>query len=148
MKFNWGFGILVGMLCFIGFILFLVIKLSTNSAYNHSLVTDNYYAEELVFQQEIQQEDNLKKLSKAILGKKTKLGWQITFPEEVYQAKVKGKVFLYRPSNQNLDFDLPFITSESNLLIPDKHLVDGRWNIRIEWEMQGEKYLYKSQFFY
>jgi hypothetical protein len=61
---------------------------------------------------------------------------------------ITGEVFLYRPSNQQLDFDFPIVLSGSNLLIPDKELMDGRWNITIEFTYNNEDYLYKKAIVY
>ena len=55
--------------------------------------------------------------------------------------KIKGKVFLYRPSNKQLDFEVPISISKNYLLVPENRLVDGRWNIAVEWEYENKKYL-------
>ena len=148
MKWNWGKGLVVGMLCFMGFILYLVITMSTNKKYSHDLVTEEYYAKEMAYQDEIDHETNLKTLSKTIMGKRTAEGWLIRFPEEINDTNSKGTVFLYRPSNQKLDVDFPMVLSGSNLLIPDDRLLDGRWNITIQWKTQGKPYLYKKSIIY
>ena len=148
MKWNWGKGLVVGMLCFMGFILYLVITMSTNKKYSHDLVTEEYYAKEMAYQDEIDQESNLKTLSKTITGKRTTEGWLLRFPEEINDTNSKGTVFLYRPSNQKLDIDFPMVLSGSNLLIPDDRLIDGRWNITIQWKTQGKPYLYKKSIVY
>jgi hypothetical protein len=46
MKLNWGTGIVLGFLSFMSFILFFVLKLQTNSAYDHELVAKDYYKQE------------------------------------------------------------------------------------------------------
>ncbi len=148
MKWNWGKGLVVGMLLFMSFILYLVITMSTDKKYDHDLVTEDYYAKELAYQNDIDKQTNLKTLSSIISGRKTSEGWLLTFPEELNNTNSNGKVFLYRPSNQNLDFDFPFVLDKSNLLIPDNRLVDGRWNITIEWETNGTSYLYKNSIVY
>ncbi|RNC87223.1 MAG: cytochrome C oxidase Cbb3 [Winogradskyella sp.] len=148
MKWNWGKGIVLGMLGFMSFILYLVITMSTDKKYSHDLVTEEYYAKEMAYQNEIDNESNLKTLSQPIKGKKTTEGWLISFPEEINETNTKGKVFLYRPSNQKLDFDFPLLLNTSNLLIPDNRLLDGRWNITIEWETNNETYLYKKAITY
>ena len=61
---------------------------------------------------------------------------------------ITGKVFLYRPSNKQLDFETPISLSEHTLLIPDKRLLDGRWNIKVDWQYKGNKYLYKKEISY
>lgn len=148
MNWNWGKGLVVGMLCFMGFILYLVITMSTDKRYSHDLVTEEYYAKEMAYQNEIDNETNLKTLSKPIIGKKTENGWLISFPKEINETNTKGIVFLYRPSNQKLDFEIPLVLHKSNLLIPDKRLLDGRWNITIDWKTNNKSYLYKKAITY
>ena len=53
MKINWGTGIVLAIIAFIGFILFFVIKMSTDDRANHDLVTEEYYKAELGYQKEI-----------------------------------------------------------------------------------------------
>ncbi|MGV6831230.1 MAG: FixH family protein [bacterium] len=148
MNWNWGKGLVVGMLCFMGFILYLVITMSTDKRYSHDLVTEEYYAKEMAYQKEIDNETNLKSLSKPIIGKKTENGWLISFPEEINETNTEGIVFLYRPSNQKLDFEIPLVLHKSNLLIPDERLLDGRWNITIDWKTNNKSYLYKKAITY
>jgi len=62
--------------------------------------------------------------------------------------QIKGTVSLYRPSNKQLDFDLPISLSNTHLLIPDKRLLDGRWDIKIKWEINGDSYLQKEKITY
>lgn len=144
MKWNWGTGIVLVMVGFIAFILYFVITMSTDSAYSHDLVTEEYYAKEMAYQDEIDAETNTNNLDEKIKSKKVETGWLLIFPSELDPLKIKGKVFLYRPSNQQLDFEIPMELSSSNLLIPDKRLIGGRWNITIDWTYQGKSFMYKQ----
>ncbi len=101
-KWNWGKGIVLGMLAFMSFILYMVITMSTSKKYSHDLVTNEYYAKEMAYQTEIDAEANTKNLSKSISGSKTPQGWLITFSEEIDSFNLYGKVILCRPSNQQL----------------------------------------------
>lgn len=148
MKINWGTGIVIAIVLFMSFILFLVIKMSTDKNYEHDLVVEKYYQKELAYQEEIDAEENLKLFSERITGKRVENGWLLTFPPEMENLNIEGKVFLYRPSNKQLDFDFPIELSGLNLLIPDKRLLDGRWNIILDWEYQGKSYLYKDSIMY
>lgn len=148
MKVNWGTGIVVALALFMSFILYLVITMTTDKAYNHDMVVEEYYKEELAYQEEIDAEENSNALSEKIISKKVVNGWLITFPKEIQDDKIKGTVFLYRPSNKQLDFDFPIVLSGSNLLIPDESLLDGRWNITVDWEYGGKSYLYKESITY
>jgi nitrogen fixation protein FixH len=148
MKWNWGTGIVIVMACFISFILYFVIRMSTEEAYSHDLVTEEYYAKEMVYQQEIDAETNTNNLKTKIGSTKDSNGWMLTFPNELDPTKINGKVFLYRPSNQKLDFEIPLELSSPDLLIPDKNLIDGRWNITIDWTYEGKSFMYKEEIVY
>lgn len=148
MKWNWGTGLVIGMLAFIAFILYFVITMSVNKKYSYDLVTEEYYAKAMTYQNEIDEETNTYNLEERITGQKTKEGWLLSFPKELDPEKINGKVFLYRPSNQQLDFDSPIVLSGLNLLIPDKSLVDGRWNITLEWTYENKDFLYKKAIVY
>ena len=148
MKINWGTGLVIAMILFIGFIMFFVISISTNEDLDHDLVTPDYYNKELHYQEEIDAESNLKELSSTINGEKVEGGWLLTFPKEIDPSKIKGTVYLYRPSNKKLDFDLPIVLSGLKLLIPDDRLVEGRWNIALDWEYKNKRYLYKNAITY
>lgn len=148
MKWNWGTGIVVGMACFISFILYFVITMSTDDAYSHDLVTEEYYAKEMVYQNEIDAETNTNNLTEKIKSKKTAEGWLITFPKTLDPTKINGNVFLYRPSNQKLDFESEILLSSNNLLIPDNDLIGGRWNITLDWTFEGKAFMYKEEIVY
>lgn len=148
MKVNWGTAIVLAIIGFMAFIMFFVIKMSTNDEYDHDLVVEDYYQQELEFQKDINKESNAKNLETNVTWTKTNEGVLISFPPELDYKKINGKVFLYRPSNKQLDFEIPISLSNHNLLIPDKRLLDGRWNISIDWSYNDQNYLFKEAMTY
>ncbi len=148
MKINWGTGLVIGMALFIAFILYFVIKISTDKKYDFDLVTEEYYKKEMVFQNEMDAERNSKNLENSIMGEKVTEGWLLTFPKNLDYSKIEGSVVLYRPSNKQLDFEIPLQLSGPNLLIPHNKLVEGRWNTIVHWSYAGEDYLYKNEITY
>jgi len=148
MKFNWGTGIVLAFVAFISFIMYFVINMSTDKKYDHDLVTEQYYSKELKFQEDIDKKKNSRLLKTDIFWKKTQKGLAITFPKQMEYNKIKGKVFLYRPSNKQLDYETEISLSSHTLLIPDERLVGGRWNIYIDWEYENTPYLYNKKIEY
>lgn len=148
MKINWGTGIVIAFVAFISFIMYFIITMMTDSKYDHDLVVEDYYKQELQFQDDINKETNAKSLVENISWKKTTEGIIIIFPENLQKDNITGKVFLYRPSNKQFDFEIPISLSNHNLLIPDKRLLDGRWNIKVDWQYNGKNYLYKKEILY
>lgn len=148
MKFNWGTGLVIGMLLFIGFIMFFVFRMMTDHNLDHDLVTEQYYQKEMELQEMIYAQQNTASMEEQIKGLKTAEGYVITFPEGYDPKKITGNVFLYRPSNKQLDFDFAIDLTNPNLLIPDKRLLDGRWNITINWVYEGNNYQFKKEIVY
>jgi len=148
MKFNWGTGIVLAFIGFISFILYFVISMTVNKKYEHDLVTENYYGQELQFQEDINKQKHAQTLNQDITWTRTEEGLLIQFPENFNVKDITGKVFLYRPSNKQLDFESAISLSNHNLLIPDKRLLGGRWNIKVDWQVNGNSYLYKKEIVY
>lgn len=141
MKINWGSGIVIAFALFMGFILFFVFKVQSDSKYDNELVVEDYYKQERVLQQKINKEENAVLLKHKVTIESTAEGLKIIFPQEFVPGKIKGKVSLYRPSNQKLDFERPISISEPYLLIPKSDLAGGRWDIIIDWEYEGTPYI-------
>jgi len=143
MKINWGTGIVIAIVLFIGFIMVLITLMMSDDNLDHELVTDEYYKKELVYQEEIDAEKNAQLLTENIKITKTSEGLLLIFPKDLDYSNIDGKVSLYRPSNKNLDFELPLDLSSHQLLIPNNKLVEGRWDISVDWKYEGVSYLYK-----
>ena len=141
-KLNWGVGIVITIACFIGFIMFFVIKMSTDKKYDHDLVTEEYYKQELAYQDQIDAQQNSARLAKNIQVEVTAEGIQILFPSE--KKDIKGEVSLYRPSNKKLDLEIPISLENQQMLIPAEKLVEGKYKLSINWKSNKTTYLYKK----
>ncbi|MFG6687388.1 FixH family protein [Mariniflexile sp. HNIBRBA6329] len=148
MKFNWGTGIVVAFIAFISFILYFVITMSTNKKYEHDLVIDNYYGQELEFQNAINKEIHSQTLKQDVVWKRTSEGLLIEFPKNFKPEDITGTISLYRPSNKLLDFETAIQLSNHTFLITEKRLLEGRWNLKVDWKVNGEAYLYKKEIVY
>ncbi len=148
MKFNWGTGIVLAFIGFICFIMYFVVSMFTDNNLDHNLVTENYYKAELEYQNDINKQENSKNLTSDITWQRTNEGLVISFPKDLNAENIEGKVFLYRPSNKQVDFESSISLSNYNLLIPDNRLLDGRWNIKVDWQYKGKSYLYKKEIVY
>ncbi|WP_420570869.1 FixH family protein [Kordia sp.] len=148
MKINWGTGIVLAFVAFISFIMYFIVNMNVQDKYDHDLVTDSYYEEELKYQSSIDKQRNAQKLKENVSVQQTSAGLEITFPKAFDINTIKGKVFLYRPSNRQFDFEMPISLSNHTLLIPDNRLLGGRWNLTIDWSYDTEDYLYKQELNY
>ena len=106
MKINWGTGIVIAFVAFISFIMYFIITMSTDAKYDFDLVTEDYYGQELEFQEDLNKEEHSKTLKTNITWKKTEDGINLVFPKDIDFKNIEGKVFLYRPSNKQFDFEI------------------------------------------
>lgn len=147
-KINWGTGIVIAMVAFIVFILSFVYKTIAIEKYQHELVSEDYYKDELHYQQEIDKLNNAAKLSKNITLTNSEKGVSIHFPEDQDYTKIKGSIFFQRLSNKKLDFSQNIVLDSSNILISNTNLVEGKWIVRIEWKIDNQEYLFKESWFF
>jgi len=148
MKINWGTAIVLVFIGFISFILFFVVKMNTDKKFEHDLVTEDYYKQELAFQQEINAEKNGNELKNNITVIKTVKGLLVVFPKDKDFTEISGSISLYRPSNKKLDFQIPITLQNSEILVPKNQLIEGRWNISVNWQYETTSYLFKESFTY
>jgi hypothetical protein len=148
MKINWGTSIVIVFGLFMTFILYFVFKVQSDSKYDNELVTEDYYKKEQQVQSNIEKQQSANKLEHKVVLKKSIDGITIEFPSDFDYKNIKGKVSLYRPSSQKLDFEIPISLSSSNLLIPNSNLVGGLWDISIDWTYNDSSYLNKETMYY
>ena len=144
MKINWGTGIVLAFAAFISFILYFVVLASTDRKADHDLVTEHYYEKELGFQEEIDAAQIADLPENRILISREKEGIRFHFPATVSAEPVSGTLEAYRPSDKGMDFDLPVVLVNGNMVIPDSLLARGRWDITIRWESNGIRYMRKE----
>jgi nitrogen fixation protein FixH len=144
MKINWGTGIVIAFALFMTFILYFVFEVQSNSKYDNDLVVEEYYKHDSHFQDEMARIQNAHDLKQKPSITYSENGVKIAFPNIYENDKVKGNVLLYRPSNKKFDFDTQIALINSSLLIPQKKLIKGRWDVNMEWEYKGTKYLSKE----
>lgn len=145
MKINWGWSIVIAFGLFMAFILYFVFKVQSDSKYDNELVIDDYYKQERLLQNQIEKEQNAMNLDIALEIKNNADSIVVVFPSAFKPENIKGKVSLYRPSNQKLDFEIPISITAPYLLIPKSDLAGGRWDITVEWEYDGKGYINKKE---
>ncbi|MGO4771902.1 FixH family protein [Flavobacterium sp. W22_SRS_FK3] len=144
MKINWGNGIVIAFALFMTFILYFVFEVQSNSKYDNDLVVEEYYKHDSHFQEEMARVQNAHDLQQKPSITYSKEGVKVTFPNIFENDKVKGNVLLYRPSNKKFDFNTKITLVNSSLVIPQKKMIKGRWDVNMEWQYEGKKYLTKE----
>jgi hypothetical protein len=129
---DWGKGILLTIIAFVGFILTLVI-ISVRQDDIH-LVTENYYEKELQYQDQIDRETSAAGLDREVL----------VFDSEAKSMVLdlpvgaKGNLKLFRPSDERLDQELLLdILQEGKTTVPLEKLKSGYWKVQLTWTENG-----------
>ncbi len=145
MKFNWGTGIVVGMVLFMGFIATLSIKMLYTKI---DLVDENYYELGIEHEQHMKQVRNTKALSQPI-GIETNfstLSLGLTFPKEFSNKAVKGTVLLFYPADKNEDTKYALqLNDQLKQKISLKKLKKGVWKVKLHWSCEGKDYYYEKE---
>jgi hypothetical protein len=133
---NWGHGIAIFFVCFVTFMLVLVVKAFQE---NIDLVTDNYYQEELDYQTRIDKIKNNQLLLVPVEIKSELGGINIQFPE--FESPIQGEIQVFRPSDakfdliREIDADVYYRQHISTSNLPG-----GFYKIKISWEAEGKEY--------
>lgn len=136
---DWGKGILITIIAFVGFIMTLVV-ISVRQD-DIQLVTENYYEKEIKYQEHIEREKSASTLDREVLifdaqGKAMLLDLPLG---------AKGSLQLFRPSDARLDRVLPLeITSEGKTKVPLDDLKAGYWRVQLTWTEDGKDF-YKEK---
>jgi len=140
MKISWGHGVVIALASFIIFILSMIF-LFPNGQKNSEMITDNYYEEELQYQDVIDAKNRADQLAEKPELKINQSGIYILFPEDFNNTNTKFDFYLYRTDDQNLDVKKEFTLSAKNdFEIPAKVLSQGNYILKLKWTTNKVKY--------
>ncbi|MGB0424948.1 MAG: FixH family protein [Flavobacteriales bacterium] len=142
MKFNWGIGITIWIIAFMGFILFMVAKsFSTNTDLN----AENYYEQEIDFQTHIDAVKNGVSFQGKFTFSQDSEYIKVSFPSGFPMDFASGQIHFYRPDNASLDrvFEME---PESQLwqLFSKKEVLSGGYLVKFSW-INGTEEFYTEQ---
>jgi len=148
MKIKWSTAIVIAMISFIVFILSFVYKSVMMDEYQHELVSEDYYRDELHYQEEIDKLKKASELKEDVSLVRNSEGLTIRFPEDFDTSKITGTIYLQRPSNKSLDLRIPIELQQNNILIPDESLATGKYLVVVDWKYEASEYMFKDEIFY
>ncbi|MFZ1689292.1 MAG: FixH family protein [Flavobacteriales bacterium] len=135
---NWGKGLVLVLVAFAVLMTFLVVMSIRNP---EPLVTDQYYEQELVYQQRINNTERANALSTSVVIQPSARGVRITFPAEARNGSIAGVLTLLRPNDPLADRQVTISADSSGIfdaIVPG--LVAGRYNALLEWTANGVAY--------
>jgi len=141
---NWGYKILIVYIVFIAGIVFMVIRSSTEKT---DLVTPDYYAQELKYQEKIDQQSRSNALSAPVTYEVKEQELLVHFPDDFKGKKIEGDIRLYCPSNEKKDVDQKFTSDNlvASLIIRQQN--KGLYELHVSWVVEGLNYYYQKKIF-
>ena len=139
---NWGHKIIVVYGVFVAGMSFLAFKASQQ---NVELVTDDYYAKELVYQKKIDAVKRVASLSATINITSVNHQLTIIFPKDFIKKSIAGEVNMYCPSDEKKDKQELFNVTDSavNIVIPQSY--HGLQYVQVSWVVDGLNYYYEQK---
>lgn len=125
--------------CFIIFILFLVFVFPIGKQ-NSELISDNYYEEELEYQNVINAKKNAETLKEQPIYQQLNEGIKITFPESINVDDNKISFVLFRTDDSNLDVKKELNLQNKAFLIPRKVIKSGSYTLKLKWTENKKPY--------
>ena len=132
MKLHWGWWIAI---IYSVFVLIFIGVLIASLRQDNSLVTEDYYATDLAYQDHKDRVANTRALASPLdqrydANSKT---YHLSFPKQM--RSIRGEVLFYRPSSAHMDFRVAIQPDSLNQqVIPVNRLLPGQWMVKIEWQ--------------
>ncbi len=139
---NWGYRIVLSFIVFIGIIVTMVV---ISMKQDVGLVSEDYYKQEIAYQDQIDRIKRTKALKKQpVIEVHHETGAiEVTLPQEDIQD---GEVWLFRPSDDQMDKKIQ-LPSKGSIQIPIKEMPAGRWQVKVLWSHKGLEYYTENSIF-
>jgi hypothetical protein len=138
---NWGKGITIVLICFMSFIGIMVYRAFSRNA---DLVREDYYENELAFDDIKQAKYNYTQQAEKIKLVRLEEGIEFIFPEGL-NAPTEGEIIFYRPDKKSYDraFTLDLAADHTQLL-SYQNFREGYYDVRIEWTDGSRPFVYET----
>jgi len=138
MRINWGVRIII---IYSSFVVFMLTMVYMCTRQHFDLVSADYYAQELKYQQVIDGTNNTRDLNEKVVIDQTSGVITITLPASNRTIE-SGDILFYRPSNSSSDFTIP-VTSNT-IQVSKGKMHAGLYKIKINWSVD-KKIFYDEQ---
>lgn len=142
---NWGYKILIVYLIFVSGILVMVYKSSTQKL---DMVTSDYYAKELKYQEKIEEASRVAGLSSPLRYQLEDHILTIIFPNDFSGKLLKGEAVLYCPSNEDKDIRSDFSVLDTVLVIHMPYTRKGLFELHLSWKADELTYYLEKKLFF
>lgn len=140
-KWHWGTKIFLVYGLFVVFMLGMVYMCTRQ---HYDLVTPDYYAQELKYQEVIDGHNNLQALGKKVEISRTANLVTVQLPMAVTVGNAEVK--FYRPDNASFDFSIT-ITEGDKVMVPAAKFKKGLYKVKSVWMNDGKRYYDEQTYF-
>ncbi|GAB1370829.1 hypothetical protein MASR1M45_08910 [Candidatus Kapaibacterium sp.] len=131
-KFHWGISIAIFYILFVLVLVAFVIFTRFNQV---DLVDEDYYENELVYQDKINKIQRVNKLERKMSITQVDDKVLLIFPTDNLNKNISGEITFFRPSDKKLDFKLAVNPETDGKQILDATKINkGLWRVKVDWK--------------
>ncbi|MBS1915347.1 MAG: FixH family protein [Bacteroidetes bacterium] len=141
---NWGNKLILVFIAFAGWMGYLAYRATS---VHIDLVENDYYKNELKYQDVIDANNRTNSLSSKIIITQDKDHINFQLPEEMKNTIVKGTVWFYCASDEKKDRHIKLTLNENAMQQLDiKNFLPGNYTVKFDWESNQKKYYEEETF--
>lgn len=138
MRISWGVKIAATYIFFVIAILVLVVIFMNQDV---GLVTKDYYAKEIKYQDQIDKENRTKELAEQLNINLEAGIIKLSFPKFFRPTEIGGTIQFYRPADKTKDFAVNIaLDSTHTQSLSATNLEKGLWKVQVDWNAKGNTY--------
>ena len=143
-RMNWGWSIVLAFSLFGAFIIALVVRSFQETI---DLVSEDYYQQELGYQQQIDKMTNNQALLVPLTFTQQAQQLVVQFPADL-AAEVKGEIHLFCPSDARSDQIMTIaLNPQRQQIIATDGLITGRYKVKVDWTSRDAAYYTEETIF-
>jgi len=143
MKIGWGYRIAFLYISFASLIIYFVTR---SMGEKIDLVSTDYYAQELKFQDKIESINRSNSLTEPLTFELNDSEIIITYPGDLKGKPIVGNIIFFRPSDNIWDKTFKIKPGSDGMqIISTNGFTKGMYRIKIEYEVEGNKYYSEKQ---
>lgn len=145
MKWNWGTGIAITLILFVG-LMGTMVYLATQQKFD--LVSENYYEEELNYQDIIDQKSNALRLTDKARITRENDKFILELPKDFSGKNKTFTALMYCEKDASMDFKWEEKNlKDNNSIIPFTRFHEGRWIAKVKLQCEGIGYYFEPEIF-
>lgn len=130
---------------YIGFVGLVIVMVTFSMNQKIELVSPDYYAKELKYQDKINEMNNANALSDQIKHAVSLNQLEVQFPIDFKDKKVNGEILFFKPSDATKDYKTSIqLNPDLKQVISKSLLSSGMYKMQISWTVEGKNYFNES----